>query len=464
MTIQPKAVYELPRESIMHEIANLIIRTVTLANNIPFKTESNSGIVYISQYRLLSKRKFERCGLFEVSPYNSFEQLAPHLLHFKTRSWLLGKIETWLVTTDKPFYYVVGSEGVGKSCLVSAFCKLYDHYIINTYVFDSRHPSGVAQLIKSIASSLMHNFPEYLCLMDDLIPENQPAQCPPNASWQELYQFLLKNPFNLLYGNYKKFPKRKLIVVEGLNECTRSEWNDLAKFMDMFRRDFSYWLCMLVTCRTESMTSFPYLYERDQEFNSLVDGVNLDSKTWTGLHLTDLEMFTTSCFCDVIARRISPQELTHGDNFRGFTKSLDNFLKHSAGKFSYAQHLLRLFDESMVEMHGQFHKSVIDAFERFTAQIGRDKMDENLKVFAKVFYNYRLNEGNPGELDFPLACDLAIDNWFYSFLVQPPPEIFLIMAGKGGILEWGQVHDRVKSPPTSRRQDKWPTVDLNFEP
>ena len=396
MLIRPSQIEKSLRESVLLELNYMIIRLLNLISFIDFKTDSNICIMYMTQYRLLAKKKFEKSRLFEILPSHDFSQISTHLMHQKTRRWLLGKIETWLVNTNKPFYYVAGLEGTGKSCLVSAFCKLYDSYIVDLFVFDSRYPCGVCQLIKSIANSLMHQVPEYLCTMNGLIPETSPPPCSPDAGWQELYNFLLKKPLYMMYGDQRTETRRKLVVIDALNECIKSEWDHLVRFMDCFRKDFGKWFCMLVTCRTENLELMPYACERRSEKFFNAEGVDLDSKTWNGLHLTDLEMFFSSCFCDIISRRVTAKELNQGDNFRGFSKCLDNFLKHTAGKFSYAQHLLRLFDEAMMESGGQLQKSVIDCFEKFTSQIGRDKMDEELKNFAKIFYTYRLKEGNPG--------------------------------------------------------------------
>lgn len=394
--IRPSQIEKSLRESVCMEINYMVVRLLNMASFINFKTDSNICIMYMTQYRMLAKRKFERSRLFEIVPSHDFSQISIHLMHQKTRRWLLGKIETWLVNTTKPFYYVVGLEGTGKSCLISAFFKLYDSYIVNLFVFDSRYPCGVCELIKSIANSLMHQIPEYLCTMNSLIPETAAIPCGPDATWLELYNFLLKKPLYQMYGDNRNEQRRKLVVIDALNECKKNEWNDLVKFMECFRNDFAKWFCMLVTCRTENIQLMPFVSERRSENYFTADGVDLDSKTWNGLHLTDLEMFFSSCFCDIIARRVTAKELCHGDNFRGFSKCLDNFMKHTAGKFSYAQHLLRLFDESMTDNQGQLQKSIIDSLERFTNQIGRDKMDEALKQFAKVFYTYRLKEGNPG--------------------------------------------------------------------
>ncbi|ESO01870.1 hypothetical protein HELRODRAFT_161048 [Helobdella robusta] len=413
--IRPNKIFKDLRDNVIMETDYLIIRLINLANCINFKTDYNSCIIYMIQYRLLAKKKFERSRLFETYLSHVFSQISSHLLHQKTRVWLMGKIETWLVTSKKPIYYLIGSEGTGKSCLVSAFCKLYDNYIFNIFVYDSRYPSGTTELIKSIANSLMHNLPEYLNQMDKMIPENQPASCSHQAHWKELYQFLLKKPLTAIAGQtHFKNCSRKLIVIDALNEAKKSEWHDLIAFMDMFRKDFGDFLCFLVTCRKECVEMTSYFFEQSSELHSNAEGIDLDSKTWIGLHLTDLEMFFVSCLCDVISRRITVQELASGENFRGFSKSIDCLLKHTAGKFSYAQHILRLFDESMLELQGQFQKSILNTLEKFSLQIGREKMDDGLKTFSKVFYTYRLKEGNP---------------------VHPPPELYLLITGKSIRLE-----------------------------
>lgn len=406
------------------QIKEVTLRIINLLSTIVVDPEKSSTLlVFIAQYRLMAKKKFHDSALFTVPPGCSFDQITSHLIHDGTRGWLLSKIEEWLFASDKPFCWLSALEGMGKSCALSSFCKLNQCYVMNVFVFDSRQKHGMAELIKSIANSLMRNIPEYVCMMDDIIQENRAIEYQEDKDglykdWRKLYDFLLRKPLKALYCKLvDNCPKRRLIIIDGLNECNQNEWPDLVQFLQAFKQDLANWMCILMTCRSEFHCISPELITQiekktesktqlaggdNKSFNELTEIINLESKNVNTNHIKDLEKFFGDCFGDIMSKKkfghnsATKNSPRYNPDHMALTQVVDKFLKHMSGKFSYAQHLLTIFEEAMEEFSGQFQCSLIKTFERFRIVVGQEKLEEEMKRFAKIFNAYRQKDGTAG--------------------------------------------------------------------
>ena len=411
------------------QIKEVALRITNLLSTIIFDPEkSPSLLVFIAQYRLMAKKKFHETGLFSVPAGCSFDKLSSHLIHDGSRGWLLSKIEEWLFASDKPFCWLSGREGTGKSCALSAFCKLNQCYVMNVFVFDDRSSHGMAELIKSIANSLMRNIPEYVCMMDDIIQENRVSEYSDEKygtfkEWRKLYDFLLRKPLKALYSKLlDTCPKRRLIIIDGLNECKQEEWPDLVQFLQVFKQDLSSWMCILMTCRSDIHCLSPDLItqiERQTQskqemasgehksFSELTEEINFESKSTITNHIKDLEKFFGDCFGDIMSKKkfgsnASRNSPRYNPDHMALTEIVDKFLKLMSGKFSYAQHLLTIFEEAMEEFSGQFQCSLLKTFERFRCLVGEERLDEETKRFAKLFNAYRQKDGTAGMFNLSL--------------------------------------------------------------
>ena len=417
---QPTDTSDYKRENFPRQIKEIVLRIVNLLSELVFEPEINpSLLVFTAQYRLLSKKKFHETGLFSVNPSCSFDQISSHFMHDGTRTWLLAKIEEWLFTSSKCICWFNGLEGTGKSCVVSAFCKLNQCYVMNVFVFDSRHENGMVELIKSIANSLLRNIPEYVCMMDDIIQENRKVDLGESHEdsmndWRRLYDFLLRKPLKALFSNHaKNCPRRRLIVVDGLHDLKQSEWANFLLFIHVFRQDFSKWFCILVTCRSERDYLNPDMLEEVEKHNigvevdskesisSQVELISLESKNIVNHHIRDIETFFAACFGDIMCRKKFGKEGSkssprYNPDHMALSSTVDKFVKHICGRFSYAQHLLNIFEETMDDYNGQFQCSLIKTFERFRVLVGKDKIEEEMKSFAKLFNAYRQKDGTSG--------------------------------------------------------------------
>ena len=406
------------------QIKEVSLRIINLLSTIVLDPEKSSTLlVFIAQYRLMAKKKFHETGLFSVPNGCSFDLLSSHLIHDGTRGWLLNKIEEWLFSSEKPFFWLSGLEGMGKSCVISAFCKLNHCYVMNVFVFDSRQSHGMAELIKSIANSLMRNIPEYVCMMDDIIQESRAAEYKEDRDgsfkqWKKLYDFLLRKPLKALYSKLvDSCPKRRLVIIDGLNECNPEEWPDLVQFLQAFKQDLANWMCIFITCRSEFQFISPDLITQIEKkteskqslaageyksFTELTEVINLESKNFINNHIKDVEKFFGDCFGDIMSKKkfgqtdATKNSPRYNPDHMALTEIVDKFLKQISGKFSYAQHLLTIFEEAMDEFSGQFQCSLIKTFERFRALVGDEKLEEEIKRFAKPFNAYRQKDGTAG--------------------------------------------------------------------
>ncbi|ESO02509.1 hypothetical protein HELRODRAFT_161786 [Helobdella robusta] len=412
---QPVDTVDYRKENFPHQIKEISLRVVNLLSTIYFDADKNpSLLVFIAHYRLLLKKKFIETGLFTVPSTCSFDAISSHFLHDGTRDWLLKKIEEWLFSSNKPFCWLSGLEGTGKSGIVAAFCKLNQCYVTNLFVFDKRQNNGMVELMKSIANSLMRNISEYVCLMDDIIQENQLIDFGCNVKgstneWRRLYDFLLRKPLKVLFSNSTiERPKRRLIVIDGLNECKQSEYPDFLQFLQVFKKDLADWMCILITCRSDCLLLSPEMINQVEKqanpdiapgttFLDSTEVICLESKNFASQHIRDIETFFGACFCDIMSRKkfgsqsgTSPR---YNPDHMALTTTVDKFIKHIAGKFSYAQLLLNIFEETMDEYKGQYQCSLIKTFERYRSVVGSEKLDEEMKNFAKLFNAYRQKDG-----------------------------------------------------------------------
>ena len=71
-------------------------------------------------------------------------------------------------------------------------------------------------------------------------------------------------PLTAIFGGYKAplTGRRRLIVIDGLDEVSRDEWGDLKAFLQAYTRDMSPMVCILATVRTDV---FSFLMPRNDD-------------------------------------------------------------------------------------------------------------------------------------------------------------------------------------------------------
>ena len=118
-----------------------------------------------------------------------------------------------------------------------------------------------------------------------------------SESWQTTYNTLFKEPFQALYGIGNKSSsnlKRKLILLDGVDQINQSEWADFKKFLMLFMHDLSSCLCVFVTVRTDEMGK---LLPHD-DYGELMDGLKFEDRAWINRHI---KVGVTLCSYDVMS-------------------------------------------------------------------------------------------------------------------------------------------------------------------
>ncbi|ELT86998.1 hypothetical protein CAPTEDRAFT_205020, partial [Capitella teleta] len=212
-------------------------RITALENNISscnMKVDSQLFARFLAAEHLL-RRNFVRA----LEKEDSTEVINAHVIHPGTRAWILDRVSRWLLKSKKKVFFLCGKQGSGKTALASTICKLHNHDVAARHFFSVRSGNSINNqtvgLILSISRDLCQVLPEYLNYLDDNVSEDV-IENVAKESWIDAYEILLKWPLKALYGSDPHAPpeKRKLIVIDSLDEATFTEWTSLKQFFERF--------------------------------------------------------------------------------------------------------------------------------------------------------------------------------------------------------------------------------------
>ena len=252
---------------------NKIEQTISSSN---IKSDSEFFLQYLACQHLLGKAFVK-----SVTKVDTMDIINEHMVHPGTRGWVFERFQRWLNKTEKRIYFIGGKEGSGKTALSSAICKLYSNAAVASY-FCNRNGAhnSLNTLIQALASNLFTTMPEYLNWMDDKYASDN-LKDRLASSWTDSYKILLKEPLQALYGsgNVSGGVKRRVFVIDGVNQLPVAEWPDVKKFLNQLMKDLPACLCVFVTCRTDD---FAKLVPVDFE---LTEGIGLEDKSWSNRHI-----------------------------------------------------------------------------------------------------------------------------------------------------------------------------------
>lgn len=367
-------------------------RILKVENNLSsdnIRADSELFMKYLACHHLL-KRPFLQ-AFHKVDP---MEVINDHVIHPGTRGWILDRISRWVCKSQKKIYFLSGKQGAGKSALASAVCKLLNHSVIARHFFDVCHGSSLhnqtSGLVQSIAYDLCHVLPEYLNYLDDNL--NEEAQSRIESSWESAYDVLLKKPLQALYGAGKgasSNAKRRLIVIDSLDEVTFSEWSNMKIFFQRFIKDFSSSFCILATVRTKHSGAFN-IQDEDN-----IEVLQFENRAWQSWHIKDVEIYLSSSVGAILSgedERGTPQHAKVDQ--KTLQNTMDELLKCSAGRFDYAITLIQSFANEMAA-GGQFLGSVKKAMLPMKQSHG-EECEEKIGSFASPYRAYRDKEGRSG--------------------------------------------------------------------
>ncbi len=367
-------------------------RIQTLENNITeanIRPDSDIFIRYLASQDLLRKP-----FVASIRASDSTESINGHMIHPGTRGWILEKIDRWLNKSEKRLFVLGGRQGTGKTALASAICKLHNHDVIASHFFSSGGISNDANsLVQSLASDLCKTLPEYLNYLDDKF-----GSCDLTSrlskTWKESYELLLKEPLQTLYGRGKPANpnlRRKLLVIDALDECKSQDWNELSSFIESFIKDLSGSLCLLVSVRSKHVGSL--ITQNDPD---ILEGLKLEDRAWINRHIKDIEIYLTSSLGAILSgedAKGTPQHARADDST--LHNAIDELLKCSSGRFDYAIELMESFAKEM-SSSGQFLTSLKKATAPVRSHHG-NSFEEKMSDFSSPYRAYRDKEGRSGK-------------------------------------------------------------------
>lgn len=250
-----------------------ITNRITRIESIVYKDKLQNGSSVFEKYiQILKNANQDFIGtLYKSDPIDIINE---NMIHPGTRSWLLERIQRFMYNSKKRIFYLGGREGSGKTAMASTICKLYGGNIIGEHFFSSgegdKPESHVSGLIQSLAADMCRTWPEYQQYLTDQYGSMGPGfRTKLTGDWESLYKLLLKEPLTAIYGGGKAplVGRRKLIVIDGLDEVPEYQWSDVKAFLTSYMKDMSPNVCIFATVRTEVFSSLMPVDENYVEGN-----------------------------------------------------------------------------------------------------------------------------------------------------------------------------------------------------
>ena len=241
-------------------------RIARLENSLCKERLQNDSSILDNYTKMLTNMQREFVGLlFKSDP---IDVINGNMIHPGTRAWLLERIHRFVYGSKKKIFYLGGKTGTGKTAMAATLCKLYGGDVIAEHFFNAHEGDSLVNhidgLIQSIAADLCRSCPEYLEYLTEKYGDIGYGFRPKLAGgWESLYNLLLKEPLTAIYGGGKSPPagRRKIIVIDGLDECSQSEWADVKAFLTSYMKDMSPTVCIFATVRMEVFSNLMPLSE-----------------------------------------------------------------------------------------------------------------------------------------------------------------------------------------------------------
>jgi hypothetical protein len=163
---------------------------------------------------------------------------------FLGRGWLFSQIDAWAADPDgKRVFWISGGPGTGKSAISAKLCRERDYVAGHHFCDTTPGMADAAPLLRSLAYQLagcLDGYREYLHRLDpQLLHEDRD---------RVLFRTLFMTPFA---DGFIPPLKALVLLVDGLDEASRSKWNDIAELISQEAERLPPWLRFLVTFRNE---------------------------------------------------------------------------------------------------------------------------------------------------------------------------------------------------------------------
>ena len=364
-----------------------------LENNVchgRFRKDSPVLKKYVEDQKMV--KRTNSGSLFQTDPSDVINS---HTIHPGTRAWLLEIIHKWYATTDKSIFFLSGKTGTGKTAMAAQVCKLYGSNVIASHFFDKslgdNKCNTVDGLIQSVAADMCKTLPGYAKYLADKFGGASLTDSL-NGHWMSAYRTLIKEPLTTLYGaKSSRSARRHMIVIDGLDEASSSQWTEMKLFLNTCMQELPACICIAVTVRSRSIASLVPFSE------DLVEGVRLEDRAMQVQHIKDIEVYMSSSMGAILSGEdeVEAPSRAKADEHT-LQNTMDELLKHSAGRFDYAIEVMESFAKEMRNSGGQFLSSVKKAFNPLR-RAHPQEFDNRTADFASPYRGYRDREGRSGK-------------------------------------------------------------------
>jgi len=167
---------------------------------------------------------------------------------FAGREWLDERLDAWIAgPRGSRIFCLLGGPGAGKSAIAWHWCYtrkdvIAFHYCVHRHA-ETADPNRV---LLSLAAQIAAHLPEYERRLPAL-DQNELRETV-KGDTRTVFDTLLLKPFD---WNFPIPSRDQLVVIDGLDEATTGETNDLAKVIGEVWVGLPYWLRLVVTARPE---------------------------------------------------------------------------------------------------------------------------------------------------------------------------------------------------------------------
>ena len=206
---------------------------------------------YAKQFEQLVKALTEKQVPFEgvqqrllnyLQPITYADDLTRHLSRFTGREWVMNEVEEWL-SSSRRVLWITGEAGVGKSALAAWLCNKRPEIAAYHFCrFGNSDRVNARKALLSLAYQLSTQIPVYQDRLNaspldkTLVETNLPA----------VFDCLFVNPLTDAVPLTKK---PQVLLIDALDEATRSGRNELARLIGGEFDRLPSWLRLIVTSR-----------------------------------------------------------------------------------------------------------------------------------------------------------------------------------------------------------------------
>ena len=171
-----------------------------------------------------------------------------HLNRFTGRQWVEAKLDEWITDKrDSKAFCLMGGPGIGKSAIACHWCHSRKDVIAFHYcVFGYAERTDPKRILLSLAAQIAEHLPEYEKRLSALSIDK--VKLAVTADTRVVFDNLF---LKLLSGDFPTPGRTLLIVIDGLDEASRGQDNELANFIGEVWGGLPDWLRLVVTSRQE---------------------------------------------------------------------------------------------------------------------------------------------------------------------------------------------------------------------